>query len=138
MAAGTCALPSQSATAQSDSGSAAVVTPLLQVFEFGDTTGLPLACDAAASVASNVAAASPIATELVTQCQALSQRGDGLLQQAITQSRGLTLINPTVDPVIAMLATPLQAVGTNYGPSLSPFGPTVAGLGGTIAFFEGS
>ena len=43
-----------------------------------------------------------------------------------------------VNPLIATLAQGLNTVGTQYAGSLSPFGPTVAGLGGTVTFFEGS
>jgi hypothetical protein len=124
--------------AQADSASAAVVTPLLQLFEFGNAVGLPLACDAAASVLSNESAVSPIALQLVTACQALSQQGDVYLREAITASRGLAFINPAVNPAISALASQLRNVGGNSGPLLSPMGPTIAGLGGTVAFFEGS
>jgi hypothetical protein len=136
--AGTVGWPAGAASAQSPSGSAAVITPLLDMLDFGDNTGLPLACDDTASLLSNQSAASSIAVELVTECQALSQLGDGYLQQAIAESDGLTFINPSLDPAIAQLASELQNVGNNYGPSLSPFGPTVAGLGGTVAYYEGS
>jgi hypothetical protein len=134
------------ATAQeSTSGSsAAVITPLLRLFDFGDTVGMPLACNLASSVVSiagNQAgasqAASPIVGEIVTQCADLSAKGHTYLQQAVAQSQQLTFINPILNPLIAAMASSVQTAGSNYGPSLAPIGPTIAGLGGTIAFFEG-
>lgn len=128
-----------------NSGSAAVVTPLLKMFYFGNNIGLPLACSDAGSIVSIIgtqtggaAASSALVTELDSLCQQLSSQGGTYLQQAIAQSSALTMINPMVDPLIADLASGLNMVGTQYEGSLSPFGPTVAGLGGTVAFFEGS
>jgi len=125
--------------------SAAVVTPLLEMFNFGDTIGLPLACADAGSVVSIIgtqfkadAATSPLVTQLDTECADLASRGSQYLQQAITRSQSLALINPYVNPLIAGLSTGFSTVGTQYGPSLAQFGPTVAGLGGTVAFFEGT
>ena len=137
---------SSAATGNSgNSGSGAVITPLLKMFYFGNNVGLPLACSDAGSVVSilgtqtgGTATSSAIVTELDGLCQQLSSQGGGYLQQAIAQSRALTMINPVVNPLIADLATGLSTVGTQEGGSLSPFGPTVAGLGGTVTFFEGS
>jgi hypothetical protein len=128
-----------------NSGNAAVVTPLLEMFKFGNAIGLPLMCSDAGSIVSIIgsqtggtAVASQLVTELDSQCNELSSKGGDYLQQAIAQSRALTLINPVVNPLIAALATSLSTVGTQEEGSLSPFGPTVAGLGGTVTFFEGS
>jgi hypothetical protein len=124
-----------------NSGSSAVVTPLLKMFAFGNSIGLPLACSDAGSIVSIIgsqtggtAVSSKLVTELDSQCQQLSSKGGDYLQQAMAQSRALTLINP----LISALATALSTVGTQEGPEMSPFGPTVAGLGGTVTFFEGS
>jgi len=140
--------PAQSATASGNTGSgasAAAVTPLLNMFEFGDTLGLPLACSDAGSVVSIIGTEtgsskglSPLVQQLDGQCNQLSAKGSGYLQQAIAESRGLALINPAVNPLIADLAGGLTTTGTQEGPALAPFGPTVAGLGGTVAFFEGT
>jgi hypothetical protein len=128
-----------------NSGKAAVVTPLLEMFKFGNAIGLPLACSDAGSIVSIIgsqtggtAVASKLVTELDSQCNELSSKGGGYLQQAIAQSQALTLLNPVVNPLISALAKGLSTVGTQEGASLSPFGPTVAGLGGTVTFFEGS
>ena len=140
---------SSSTTADSgntgNTGSGAVITPLLELFTFGDNIGLPLACSDAGSVISIIgtqtggtAASSALVTKLDSLCAELSSKGGNYLQEAIAQSRALTLLNPVVNPLIATLAKTLSTVGTQYGGSLSPFGPTVAGLGGTVTFFEGS
>ncbi len=115
------------------------------MFVFGNTIGLPLACSDAGSVVSIIGAQtqtskvlSPLLVELDKDCGQVSSQGNGYLEQAITKSEALSLVNPLVDPFIADLAGGLTTIGTQYGPSLSPFGPTVAGLGGTVAFFEGT
>ena len=133
-------------TGNTGSGSgAAVVTPLLKFFEFGNTIGLPLLCSDAGSIVSifgaqsgTAAATSLIVTELDSECSQLASQGSTYLQQAISESESLQLINPYVDPLIGDLSTGLSTVGNQYGSSLAPFGPTVAGLGGTVAFFEGT
>jgi hypothetical protein len=125
--------------------STAVVAPLLEMFVFGNTIGLPLACTDAGSVVSIIGAEtgsskglSPLLVELDSECGQLSTQGNVYLNQAITESQGLALINPVVNPLIAALASGFSTVGTQYGSDIAPFGPTVAGLGGTVAFFEGS
>jgi len=139
------AAPSSGPANQGSGSSTAVVTPLLEFFEFGNTVGLPLLCADAGSVASIIGAESgtsatisPLTVQLDKQCSQLSAMGDGYLQKAIAEASALSLINPAVNPLIAALSNGLTTVGTQYGPALAPFGPTVAGLGGTVAFFEGS
>lgn len=128
-----------------NSGSGAVITPLLEMFSFGNNVGLPLACSDAGSIVSilgsqtgGATASSALVTQLDGLCQQLSSQGGNYLQQAIAQSRALTLLNPVVNPLITDLANALNTTGTQEAGSLSPFGPTVAGLGGTVTFFEGS
>jgi hypothetical protein len=125
--------------------SAAVVTPLLEFFQFGNSIGTPLLCSDAGSVVSIIgvqtgagALSTPLVNELNTLCTSFVSEGNGFLKQGITESSSLSAINPVVNPLIAALANGLNTAGTQYGPSLAPFGPTVAGLGGTVAFFEGS
>jgi hypothetical protein len=142
VAAGTVASSAGVASADSGSqspqpgGSTVIVTPLLQVLQFGDTVGLPLACSAS-SVAATQSAAAPVVAQVLSECQTVSTQGDGALQQAITASQGLTFINPVVNPAVSGLASEFQNTGDNYGPSLSPLGPTIGGLGDTILFFRG-
>lgn len=128
-----------------NTGKGAVITPLLELFEFGNTVGLPLLCSDAGSIISIIgtqtggaSVSSKLVTELDSQCNELATKGGNYLQQAISESRALTLLNPAIDPLIADLSKGVNLVGTQYAGSLAPFGPTVAGLGGTVAFFEGS
>jgi len=144
-ASGAAASSGSDSPSTGNGSSAAVVTPLLELFEFGSTVGTPLMCSDAGSVVSILGAqthtdalTSPLVTELSSLCATLASQGATFLQQAITASQSLTLINPVMNPLIIDLSDGLTALGTQYGPALSPFGPTVAGLGGTVAFFEGS
>ena len=89
----------------SGSSSAAVVTPLLKMFEFGNTIGLPLACSDAGSIVSIIGTqtggakvTSKLVTELDSQCSELSAKGGTYLQQAITQSRRAELAQPRGRP----------------------------------------
>jgi hypothetical protein len=134
-----------SADTGSSPASAAIVSPLLKFFEFGNSIGFPLACSDAGSIVSIIGSqsgaakvSSPLVTELDLECAQVSSAGGKYLQQAMTESQSLALLNPLVNPLIQDLSGALVTVGTQDGPSLSPFGPTVAGLGGTVAFFEGS
>jgi hypothetical protein len=129
----------------SSQGSPAIIGPLLQVLSFGDNVGLPLACEDGNSAVSAVegqaglsSEISPFVNEFETQCSNLSLQGENYLLQAEAESSALDTINPILDPGIAAMASGIQNVGNNYGSSFSPFGPTIAGLGGSIAFFEGS
>jgi hypothetical protein len=125
--------------------SAAGLTPLLRILDFGSAIGMPLACNLVTSFVSAGAtefhaanAVSGVITQIIDQCTTLSQSGDKALQQAITRSQGLTLINPVLNPVITGMATGSHVVGSGNATSVAPFGPTIDGLGGTLAFFEGS
>jgi hypothetical protein len=129
----------------SGSGSTAVITPLLEFFAFGNTIGLPLVCSDAGSVVSIIgsqagaaALSSPLVTVLNELCAQLASKGTAYLQQSIAESQDLSLINPVVDPLLAAVSSAITTEGTQYEQSLGPFGPTVAGLGGTVAFFEGT
>jgi hypothetical protein len=124
---------------------AAGLTPLLRILDFGAAIGLPLACNLATSVvtagaaqAHQAKAVSGVVTQILDQCNSLSASGDKALQSAIAQSRAMTLINPVLNPVIAEMATGTHVVGAENAAAVAPFGPTIDGLGGTLAFFEGS
>lgn len=135
----TALTPARADDTGTPSGTAAVLTPLLRLFQFGDVTGLPLACNAVTALLPSLAPqSSNFAVAVANQCADLSARGGNYLAQAIEQSRALVLINPLVNPVIDLMSTNLEKSGQDYATSLAPFGPTVAGLGGTVAFFEGT
>lgn len=121
------------------------LTPLLRILDFGTAIGMPLACNLVTSIVSAGAsqlhaakAVSGVLTQINAQCTTLSQSGDKALQQAIDQTKALTLINPVLNPVIAAMATGTHVVGADHATAVAPFGPTIDGLGGTLAFFEGS
>jgi hypothetical protein len=149
LAAGTV-VPTSSAVADpSSDGTApatvAGVTPLLHILDFGTAIGMPLACNLVTSFisagASELHAAksvSGVITQIIDECTTLSQHGDAALQQAIAQTQSMTLINPVLNPVIAAMATGTHTVGADNATAVAPFGPTIDGLGGTLAFFEGS
>jgi hypothetical protein len=145
-----CATFAPTTPAAADNGgttpaSVAGITPLLRLFDFGAAIGMPLACNLATSIVSAGAtevhaakAVSGVLTQVIDQCTTLSQQGDKALQQAIAETQAMTLINPVLNPVIAGMATGTHVVGADNATSVAPFGPTIDGLGGTIAFFEGS
>ena len=60
-----------------------------------------------------------------------------MIEEGIAESSSLSA-RPIVDPSLATSASQLQTIGTNDAPLLGILGPTIATLGGTIAFFEGS
>lgn len=131
--------PAASASADPSGGGTVGATPILQLMSFGDTTGLPLACQLSTSLMAGAApGTSPIVTNITEQCNQLSAQGQSYLNQAITASEHLNALNPVLDPVFVSMSSALKNLGTNYGPQLAPFGPMIAGLGSTVAFFEGS
>ena len=124
--------------------SASVLTPLLHILEFGDAIGLPLACNLITSLVATGAqqanlsnAVSPFITQINDTCTELSTKGNTYLEQAIDQSKALVFINPALDPVVEALSSGATNVGTNDSDAVAPFGPTIAGLGNTVSFFEG-
>lgn len=129
------------AYASTDPGGNSTVgaTPILQLMSFGDSTGLPLACQLSTSLLAGASpGTSPIVTNITDQCNQLSAQGQTYLDQAITASEQLNALNPVLNPVFVSMSSGLKNLGTQYGPQLAPFGPMIAGLGSTVAFFEGS
>jgi hypothetical protein len=125
--------------------STAVVTPLLTLFQFGDTVGVPEGCQTALTAAAAVVAQakasqqfSPIAAQIGDQCQSISSQGSTFIQQGIAASQSASALNALLNPVLANGINTLGTVGSAPGVQDSPFGPTIAGLGQTITFFEGS
>jgi hypothetical protein len=126
-------------------GSAAIISPLLDLLDFGATVGLPEGCNTATSVINTGAAefnatsqVAAVVSAIAAACDRMKQAGEQQVQQAIAQSQALSFINPVLNPPIAGLASVLQTLGGQYGAALAPFGPTIGGLGQTVTFFEGS
>lgn len=137
--AGIIGSPAASASTDPSGDGTVGATPILQLMSFGDTTGLPLACQLSTSLLAGAApGTSPIVTNITQQCNQLSAQGQTYLDQAISASEQLNALNPVLDPVFVSMSSGLKNLGTNYGPQLAPFGPMIAGLGSTVAFFEGS
>lgn len=134
------------AGAATSSGNPAIVGPLLTTLTFGDQIALPTGCGllggvieaGAAYVPGSGAALSPLLTELNTACSEVAAQGATDLRQASASVAPLSAWNPVLNPIIAQIGAGVQAFGTNYGQSFGPFGPTLAGFGGTINYFEGS
>jgi hypothetical protein len=128
------------------SGEPAVIGPVLTTMSFGTAFALPLACGASVGVVSSgassfpggTAASSPFLAEFSRVCDLLADDGSSFFSQANADVAALDVINPVLNPAIAQISASVQMVGTNYATSLAPFGPYVAGLGGSLSYFEGS
>jgi hypothetical protein len=129
-----------SAGAQTTPGqSTAVITPTLRIIGFGNAIGFPLVCDLTSSVLPALSASlTSVANEVANTCQTVSTKGGPYIQEGIAASGSASAINPLIDPLLAALAGQLTDSAQSYPTQLGPFGPTVAGLGQTISFFEGS
>jgi hypothetical protein len=139
------AAPAPPVSSQGSGGSAAVITPLLKILDFGDTFGLPEICNTGASVISAGAAefnvsnqVVPMVSAITASCTKLSESGHASLQQAIAASQSMTMLNAYFNPAIAAFAGGLQSVADNYGAALAPAGPTIASFATDVTFFEGS
>ncbi|MGZ6754403.1 MAG: hypothetical protein ACXVEJ_13165 [Nocardioides sp.] len=122
-----------------------VVGPLLQVFTFGADVGVPTGCQAgSASLGSGSAElglahqAAPLVSAVNTGCDTFQQQADAGIATGQQQSAPLTVLNPTVNPIIGRAAASSDQLAAEYGPALAPFGGTLAGVGATLDFFQGS
>jgi hypothetical protein len=150
----TVAVPAASALAMSkpvhrvSNGSSsqkpAVVGPVLGILVFGDTVGLPLGCQlvtsaigSGATYLGHAGTASPIIDKANGGCDTASAQGASGLAKAQKAAQPLNAINGYANPVIDQAANSVTQFGNDYGQELAPFGPTIAGSGDTIRFFEG-
>jgi hypothetical protein len=123
----------------------AVVGPLLDFFSFGDNIGLPLVCGTAAAGVGDGAAQYGFAQEASTLidaidnfCSTASTDGADYIAEGQATDSPLAGFNPVANPMLQSTGSSVSEFGTTYGTALAPFGPTIAGLGGTIEWFEGS
>ena len=124
---------------------AAVVTPLLGVFQYGSGSGLPLMCSVSGGLLTSGADQSPAGSKSIgpvlsamnDSCALMSTSGKDFFGQAIEQSRALAPINPVVNPALVAGADVLVRTGTGDAGTLAPFGPTVAGTAGLFGFLQG-
>ncbi|MCW2585276.1 MAG: hypothetical protein JWN55_792 [Frankiales bacterium] len=138
------ALPVAGARAQAAAEQPVVFGPTLGIFDFGADVGLPLACTLALGYARDGAdlfgqaeAADPVFTAAGDGCAEAGAQGKVLLAQGRTAAQPAVALNPYVNPVLGQAAESLRTVGTDYAELVSPFGPTIAGSGDTIDFFQG-
>lgn len=144
VAGGTPAAAAEEVAGETPPG-AAVVTPMLGVFQYGAGSGLPLLCSVSGGVALSAAdqvpdggrTAGPVVSQLNDGCTVMSTSGKDFFGQAIEQSRALAPINPVVNPALAAMSDTMIRTGTDDAALLAPFGPTVAGTGGLLAFLQG-
>lgn len=139
------ATPAQAAET-ADEDRTAVVGPLLDFFGFGATVGAPVFCGVlSASIGSGFQefGASEQGNTLVdginSGCDVFAQQGNDFVEQGkVAQAPFAESFNSFANPAIGGIADAVSAFGTDFGPALAPFGPTVAGSGKTINFFQGS
>lgn len=143
LAAGVLALPATAALAADDKP--AVFAPTLGIFDFGADVGLPLGCTLALGYARDGAdlfgqadTADPVFSAASDGCDQAGVQAKVLLAQGRTMSQPAVALNPYVDPALGQTADSLRIVGRDYAPLVSPFGPTIAGSGDTVDFFQGS
>lgn len=124
---------------------AAVVTPVLGMFQYGSGSGLPLACSVGVGVITSGADQSPggskeigpLIAQLSDSCTGMATSGHDFFGQAIEQSRALAPVNPVVNPALAAAGDALVRAGTGDAETLAPLGPTIAGTGGLFGFLQG-
>jgi hypothetical protein len=137
-------LPAQAADKQAPKEQPAIVGPLLQIFTFGADVGVPTGCQAASAGIGTGAAyfgvaqqAVPVIAGINSGCTMAQAQADTYIAMGNAQDGPLAAWNPMVNPVIQMTADSVTQAGTDYGPAVAPFGPTIAGLGATLNFFQG-
>ena len=127
----------------------AVIGPLLDAANFAAPLGLGEACPLVGGMAlssgsqllgagTSGSVISPFLNQLNSLCSQIGQAGSTFASEGEQYTAPLAVINPVLDPLIAQIAQAVQMSGTTYGASMAPLGPFVAGLGGSLTFFEGS
>lgn len=124
----------------------AVVGPVLDFFGFGTTIGAPVFCGVtSASIGSGFQEfgaseqGNPLIEGITSGCDVfIAQGGDFVEQGKAAQAPYAEAVNPVADPPIGAVADAVSAFGRDFEPALAPFGPTIAGSGATIKFFQGS
>lgn len=139
------ALVLPAAGAQAADEKPAVFAPTLGIFDFGADVGLPLGCTLAlgyvrdgADLFGQAGTADPVFTSAATGCDTAGTQGKVLLAQGRTMSQPAVALNPFLNPALGQAADSMRVVGTDFATLVSPFGPTIAGTGNTIDFFQGS
>jgi hypothetical protein len=133
------------AKAKKPAAQPAVIYPLLEFFQFGDEIGAPIVCGTGSSLIGSGAAyfgvakdANGLINAVNNGCAAVVKVGDQFIDEGISAATAASAVNPYVNPVIAAFGKSVSDTGSKYGTALNPLGPTIAGAGATIDFFEGS
>lgn len=124
---------------------AAVVTPLLRTLAFGTNFAVKgVGCNLGGSLVGSVTTAlglselaSSAILEGVSACVQLAATSIVALEQLAESSTALNAANPAVDPLLELLATNVEILGTRYAEELAPFAETIVTLGPTIRYFIG-
>jgi hypothetical protein len=124
--------------------SPAIVGPLLQVFGFGADVGIPTGCQLVSAGFGSGAAffgysqqLAPVVNAINSGCTAIQTQADAFIAMGNKSDGPLAAWNPLINPLLQSTADSVTQAGTTYGDALAPFGTTIAGLGGTINFFQG-
>lgn len=122
----------------------AVVDPLLTIFRFGATFGIPTGCQLLTAAGLDVAGrfnagsdVSPIVQQINSACDDLGEQSGTYIDQGKAAAAALSFINQFANPAIAQFADAVSGFGADNSELVAPFGTTIAGLGGSINFFQG-
>jgi hypothetical protein len=137
------------ASGPADSGTSdttpVLVGPLLKIFGFGSDVGIPTGCQAATATLGSGAAyvnqaqnVYQLILAINDGCVTLQQQADSLIAQGQSADQPLTAADGYANPMIQATGDAITAFGTQYNDAIAPFGPTIAGFGATLEYFEGS
>jgi len=124
----------------------AVIGPMLDFFGFGTTIGAPVFCGITSATAGSgfqefgaSEQGNAVVDGINNGCAAFSEQGGAFVEQGkAAQAPYAAMFNGYANPAIGQVAAGVTAFGTDYDPTLSPFGPTIAGTGDTLNFLQGS
>lgn len=123
----------------------AIIDKTLTIFDFGAGFGIPTGCQLITAVANTIAQdnglgdqVSPVIQQINVACDEISNTAVEFIAGGKEAASSLAFINTFANPAILQFSQAVASVGADNTELIAPFGPTVAGLGGTINFFQGS
>jgi hypothetical protein len=142
------AVPRATADESAPTADLAVLGPLMSVFQFGTTAGIPLTCNVVSTYATAGIGQSGLGSQaepLIDFLRELNEACGTFAPQATAQVvafrsalTALTGLNPTVNQVLEALAQGADQFGTTYGSAIAPFGDTAIEFAATIRWFKGA